>query len=218
MNIDVISNDPLDRADRERRWARAEYDRTHRFVLNFVYRIPSLSDRGIGALVSGWEVAGVGTFQSGTPLTITDPTGGAVYGFVGSTTAQFCPGATAGDVLTKGSVASRLDGYLNKSAFCAIPIVGAINGVGGATGRGNSGRSIVEGPGQANWDVAFSKSARIGGLRDTARLEFRAELFNALNTPQFTNPATVLGNANFGVISSTSVAPRIIQFALKYTF
>ena len=218
INIDTISNDP--RAEKDLRWGRADYDRRHRFVVNFVYRIPGLpgSQAVLDALLSGWELAGVGTIQSGTPLTITDPRGGAVYGFVGTTTGQLCAGATYDDVRTKGHVKSRVDGYLNSNAFCAIPIVGAIDGVGGATGRGNSGRAIVDGPGQANWDLAFSKSGRIGGPGDSARLEFRAEVFNALNTPQFNNPATALGTASFGVISSTSVAPRIIQFALKYVF
>jgi hypothetical protein len=215
VNIDAVSNDP--RADAAARWGRADYDRTHRLVVNFLYRIPGPSAGMLQAL-SGWNLAGVGTFQSGTPLTITDPTGGAVYGFVGTTTAQFCPGAGPDDVPTSGSVSQRLDNFFNRSAFCAVPIVGAINGAGGATGRGNSGRSIVNGPAQANWDMALSRSVRVGGVNQNGRLEFRVELFNAFNTPQFNNPATALGNASFGVINSAAVAPRITQLALKYTF
>ena len=44
------------------------------------------------------------------------------------------------------------------------------------------------------------------------------ELYNALNHPQFANPGTTLGTANFGVITQNSVAPRLIQFAVKYLF
>ncbi len=44
------------------------------------------------------------------------------------------------------------------------------------------------------------------------------EFYNALNHPQFANPGTTLGTATFGVITQTSVAPRLIQFAVKYLF
>ena len=49
-------------------------------------------------------------------------------------------------------------------------------------------------------------------------LRFRAEFFNAFNTPQFGNPGTNVNSSTFGIISSTSVNPRIIQFALKLNF
>ena len=56
-------------------------------------------------------------------------------------------------------------------------------------------------------------------LREPMRFEFRADFFNAFNHPQFTNPAANVGSAStFGVITTTSVGPRIIQFALKYRF
>jgi hypothetical protein len=49
-------------------------------------------------------------------------------------------------------------------------------------------------------------------------LAFRMEFYNALNHPQFANPGTALGSATFGVITQPSVAPRLIQFAMKYLF
>ena len=51
------------------------------------------------------------------------------------------------------------------------------------------------------------------------QLQFRGEFFNIFNHAQFSNPGSNLGAAsNFGVISSTTVGPRIVQLALKYSF
>jgi hypothetical protein len=215
---DVNSNNP--EFDRRQRWGPTDYNRTHRLVLNYVYQIPEvLAGKGlVGKALSGWSLAGVMTLQTGLPMTVTDATGGAAYGNVGTARAQFCPGVTHANVSTPGGVTSRLNGYLNKAAFCAQPIVGAINGVGGATGYGNSGRGIITGPGQNNFDVAIAKRMRVGGIRENSMLEFRTEFFNAFNHAQFNNPGTSFGTANFGLITSTAVAPRIIQFGLKYNF
>jgi hypothetical protein len=77
---------------------------------------------------------------------------------------------------------------------------------------------IVRGPGQFNTDVSIGKITTVGGLRENAQLAFRTEFYNALNHPQFANPGTTFGTATFGVITQTSVAPRLIQFGLKYIF
>src|SRR5690242_15751741 len=55
-------------------------------------------------------------------------------------------------------------------------------------------------------------------LREARSLQFRAEFFNTFNHPQFANPSTNAANSQFGAINSTSVSPRIIQFALKFAF
>jgi hypothetical protein len=76
----------------------------------------------------------------------------------------------------------------------------------------------MQGPGQFNTDFSVGKTFRTGGLREDAVLAFRTEFYNALNHPQFANPGTSLGTATFGVITQNSVAPRLIQFAVKYLF
>ena len=53
---------------------------------------------------------------------------------------------------------------------------------------------------------------------DRVRLEFRTEFFNALNHAQFANPSVSFTSASFGRILSTSVNPRVVQFALKLSF
>ena len=76
----------------------------------------------------------------------------------------------------------------------------------------------MNGPGQVNTDFSLGKRSRVGGLREDAELAFRVEFYNALNHPQFANPGTTLGTASFGVITQSSVAPRLIQFGVKYLF
>jgi hypothetical protein len=76
---------------------------------------------------------------------------------------------------------------------------------------GNSGTFILTGPGYNNWDVAIEKSAQ---LRESLKLQFRAELFNALNHAQFRNPDSLVGDANFGQVTQARDA-RQIQFGLK---
>jgi hypothetical protein len=53
---------------------------------------------------------------------------------------------------------------------------------------------------------------------ESQRLEFRAEAFNAFNTPQFANPDNGLGDGAFGQVTSTKLANRELQLALKYYF
>ena len=88
----------------------------------------------------------------------------------------------------------------------------------GSAGYGNAGQSILDGPGQVNSDFSVGKRSRVGGLRDGAELAFRVEFYNAMNHSQFSNPGTTFRTAGFGVVTQTAVAPRLIQFALKYLF
>jgi hypothetical protein len=55
-------------------------------------------------------------------------------------------------------------------------------------------------------------------IRESQSVQFRAEFFDALNHPQFSLPSASVNGGSLGVITATSVSPRIIQMALKYTF
>ena len=55
-------------------------------------------------------------------------------------------------------------------------------------------------------------------FKDTHQLEFRTEMFNAFNTPQFDIPGSALGTAEFGQVTNTKSANRKIQFGLRYQF
>ena len=87
------------------------------------------------------------------------------------------------------------------------------------TGWGNSPIGIVTGPGQWNWDMSLQKNTKV---TEWGTLQFRAEFYNVWNHPQFNNPTTTAFSgtpfSTFGQISSTSVAPRVIQFGLKFLF
>jgi hypothetical protein len=196
----------------------AEFSRPQRFVLSYLYEFPNFhgSKGGLGKLLGGWSVSGVTTFQSGNPLTVIDTRAGTIYGADGSDAwflpANFCSGASNSSLVTHGSVQSRLGGYINAAAICAPPTIGD------GTGFGNIGRGVLRGPGQNNWDISIAKVTKVKGPTEATNLEFRAQFFNAFNHPQFANPALDASSPSFGTITSTSVSPRLIQFALKYNF
>ena len=111
-------------------------------------------------------------------------------------------------------------GYFNAGVFSTAAPTSASVGIpttGAATACGNVGLGAVLGPGQNNWDMSLSKTTSV--FREGQTVEFRAEFFNIWNHPQFSNP-TVGSNslATFGEITTASVSPRIVQFALKYSF
>ncbi len=207
-----------------------------RVAINYLWNVPDLyhGEGFAGKMANGWSVSGVTIAQDGTPLSVYDQRGGSIFGFgsgnLVTSRAQFCPGKGPANVATPGGVEQRLGGlnggpgYINVNAFCAIPTIGGVNGVGAGTIYGDSGLGIILGPGQFNWDISLIKTTKVGGLHEDATLQFRTEFFNAFNHAQFSNPNA--GNsqqpdislANVGQITSTSVNPRLIQFALKYIF
>jgi hypothetical protein len=102
------------------------------------------------------------------------------------------------------SRAAMLSQYFNPAAY-QLPPVGSF---------GNSGRNTLIGPGSYNLDSSLFKAFPI---RESMKLQFRAEFFNALNHANFANPVANIGTATVGSILSAS-APRILQFALRLTF
>jgi hypothetical protein len=80
---------------------------------------------------------------------------------------------------------------------------------------GNTGRNTLYGPGSVNFDFTVSRAFR---LSESKSIMFRSEFFNAFNHPQFGLPASSIGSAGVGQISSTARSSRQIQFALKFSF
>jgi hypothetical protein len=199
--------------------------RPQRLTVNYSWNLPFGSHQGfLEKITSGWNLSGVTVAQDGIALTVTDTRGGSIYGFgpgtVVTSTAEFAAGMGNANVASPGGVQQRLGGsilggpgWFNKAAFSVTPAIG--NG----TGFGDAGYGELLGPGQFNWDMALVKTTKVGGLREDATLQFRSEFFNTFNHPQFNTPVSVdVSKSTFGQITSTSVNPRLIQFALKYAF
>jgi len=195
------------------------YVRPQRLSVNYAYELPFGKHEGmLDKLTSGWVVSGVTVVTNGYPLTLTDKNAGNIYGGVQQSTPNYAPGMTAANIPTTGPDGSRLGlvtgstGWFNKAAF--TPASSAA-----ANGYGNVGYSVVLGPGQFNWDISLVKTTKVGGINENATLVFRSEFFNAFNHPQFQTPSSdEITASTFGQISSASVNPRLIQFALKYVF
>jgi Carboxypeptidase regulatory-like domain/TonB dependent receptor-like, beta-barrel len=223
-------------------YGRVSFDRPRRFVLNYSYDLPiGKNMQGFeGKILSGWNVSGITVAQSGDPLTFiaaSGPTGptarpalvtGAAYGASttagvnGVSTAQYCPGYSDRNVLTSGSVESRLGDYYNVNAFCPAPIVPY--GDATASDFGDSGIGVALGPGQFNWDISILKNTQI---TERIKMQFRTDFYNAFNHPQFADP----GGSSFATtgfvdvaqgsasnITVTNVNPRLIQFGLHFFF
>jgi len=186
----------------------SDFDRTHRLLINGTYEIPQWGFRwnhsAIGKrLFTGWQISGIGIWQSGAPFSITDSAGAVFYGTTGSR-ANYAPGATAQSALKSGSPQSRLNAYFDTAAFTRA-----------GNFFGNVGRNTMRGPRQRNLDFSVNKHVPI-----TERLtaELRGEFFNALNMVNFAAPTGSIASTGFGGIKATDGNPRVIQFALKLLF
>ena len=194
----------------------ADFSRPQRFVLSGIYKLPTLHEGPLFAhtLANGWQVQGVATLQSGTPLTLTNSDASNLYGTMADHAYydNTLPGCAT--LSLPGSVKSRLTQYFNTSCITQPPTISTDGG----TAFGNTRAGILRGPGQHNVDLALGKITPIAHS-EAVNVEFRAEFFNVFNSTQFSNPDTAYSDgAAFGVITSTSVAPRIGQLALKLNF
>lgn len=206
LDLDFLGND---QTNPRSSYGPSDFDRKHRFVASFVYQPPDFkaAPEFLHPVLSHWQFSGVAVLQSGLPITVIDSTAGSVYGnLVGFTRAE-CTGANPA---SSGSVTARLNGYFNPAAFAPAPMIGD------GTGFGNCGVGVLRGPDQSNLDLGIQRGFPI---KERTTLNFRAELFNFTNTPKFGQPVNdFAAGPAFGVISSTSGNPRIVQFALKLLF
>jgi hypothetical protein len=197
-------------------YGEANFSRRQRLIVSAIYELPAFEHgSGVaGKMLSGWALSTVVTLQSGTPLAFLNTNSNNLFG----TSNDFAylnlsaPGCN-GHLSRSGSVESRVNEYFNTSCFTSPPVISSDGG----TGFGNTKPGLLRGPDQHNADLSLRKTT---ALIERIALEFRAEFFNAFNSAQFGNPDTTFsdGVPAFGKITSTSVAPRVGQLALKLNF
>ena len=205
----------LDRAGSR---ARTAFDLTHNAVIHFVYEIPFGKNlKGVtGMLLKGWQTNGILSIRTGFPWT---PTVGGNDLNTGGDGTPVRP-----DRLKDGRLPDTRSRALwyDPSAFQRVTCQNASRP--DLCHYGNSGRNIMDSPGQRNLDFSMFKNFAV---TEAVKVQFRAEAFNVFNTPYFGQPN------NLGFVSANSVTPdaprvgeirslrasmRVLQFGLKLSF
>jgi hypothetical protein len=192
--------------DRRSEWGPTYFDEKYHFTVSGVYELPigrkkhfgSGWNRGVDAIVGGWQVGAFYTYHTGFPLTIKmsgDPSGTLARSFranvIGTPHDQHLIGPNVK--------------FLDRSPY-DVP---------GPRTFGNAGIGPVRGPGLSSGSLSLGKKFFVS---ESKFLEFRAEAFNLTNTPIFQSPASqTITASTFGEIRS-SQGERNVQLALKFYF
>jgi hypothetical protein len=176
--------------------------RRHRIVASWVYDLPGPAAGVARAVAGGWQLTGIYQWESGEPFTIDSGRDNAGWGLGDNraikTGQPFDPPADL-------PCASQPCVYwFNPRAFAVNP-----NGSFGETLRGE-----YFGPSESVLDLGILKRFE---LPNNMTLQFRAEVFNVLNTVNLNNPEDTVTSGNFGRITGAS-EPRIMQFGMKFGF
>jgi hypothetical protein len=178
-------------------------DVPQRFVASFLYQAPAVHYLGLigREVLSGWQLNGIETLSTGSPFNVTSNVDSNF-----DTIATDRPNVAGNPFLGFGRAKlAKITQFFNTADY-SVPLAGQP--------FGNSPRDPMVGPGNVETDVSAFKRFQIYGR---ANLLYRAELFNLFNNTNLNNPNGVLGNANFGRITSAGNA-RSVQMALKVEF
>ena len=179
------------------------FDARHRLVVSGYWRVPDWRiSNWTRHLANGWALSNIFTLQSGFPIRLTSSADRELMSSLDYET----PGEP-----NQIAPLRRLDPegsggyYFDPSSF-----------VDAALGQiGNAPRTICCGPGTTNLDLAVHK---LVAVRESMKLEFRAETFNVFNHTQFFNPdGNITDGSSFGQVSRAQ-DPRLIQLAVRLTF
>jgi hypothetical protein len=174
------------------------WDRRHISISSFIYQFPffrNAASRATKALLGGWELSGIATFESGTPVSIA--AGPDNLGLGGTT------GNRANAVAPITYPGTRQQWFSTASFQKPGPLQ-----------WGTSARNSVVTPGRNNWNMAMFKAFQ---FKENARFEFRAETFNTFNHTQFNSLSTTVTAGDFGQLNGT-FSPRIFQLGAKLLF
>ena len=227
----------------------SDLDIRHRFTLSSTWDLPG--KKGFAQMMEGWTINNIFTFQTGLPYTgydfenDTSLTGefsdrwnifGSPSDFPWSTAAPGTPGSKFTFIdYANGQSDPRCDAVANPDQLASFGCyIGRNNSVLAPPDAGTFGnlhRNTFRADGIGNWDFSIVKRFK---LTETIGMQFRAEFFNLLNSPQFANPGILFNNdlgipGTFGVAASTpdvaaanpvigTGGPRNIQLGLKFTW
>jgi Carboxypeptidase regulatory-like domain len=189
----------------------SQIDLTHNFTGSVVYDLPFGKGKRYGnswhgaenAVLGNWQVNVIEHVTSGFPLFIYNSGNGSGVNFQWNGLALNRPNRICNGQLSNWTVQE----FFNPACFPAA-----------ASGElGNSDRTPLFGPNFINTDFSAVKNFPLP-LREGTSLQFRAEVFNIFNTPQFAQPNIDLNSPGLGQITATVNNPRLIQFALKLLF
>ena len=203
-----VFREPQDGNNLRAEYGPSEFDVRHRFVASYIWELPFGRGRRWGngwgramdLAFGGWQVTGIHVLQSGLALTAT-LAGANVVNLGGERRAR--PNLVGDPELPESE--RTLARWFNTDAFAAFAVPQAF---------GNAGVGIMRGPGVANFDFTFAKNFQV---TDRRYFQFRTEVFNAFNHPNFGPPNIARDSSGFGQILSAAPA-RIIQFGVKFYF
>ncbi len=181
-------------------------DLTHVLTTSWVYELPfghnrkfQSGNRTVDYILGNWQVNGISTIRSGAPYNITVP------GDIANTgNSNYMRANLIGDPNLDNP--SPSPGYWFNTAAFASPAPFTF---------GNFGRNRLRSDYFRNFDLSVFRQFPI---RESVRLELRAEAFNAFNTPTFRAPTGNISSTNFGKVTGTANSPRQLQIALKLWF
>jgi hypothetical protein len=188
-------------------WGPSSFDRRHVFTFYYIYDLPffqgdtSLTSRVLG----GWQISGSTFMRTGTPLWVTrgDDVAGVGDSFGQPWNQVGDPSNGANGEFSQGT--SDQNFFFNPAAFTK-PAAGTF---------GNAPRDRIYNPGHYQWDIALFKNVAVRG---THNIQFRAEIFNFLNHPNWNGAQADPTNSTFGRVTSKDGSVRDIQLSLRYVF
>jgi hypothetical protein len=203
-----VFREPQDGNNLRAEYGPTEFDVRHRFVASYIWELPfgrgrhwgNGWNRAMDLAFGGWQVTGIHVLQSGLALTAT-LSGANVVSLGGERRAR--PNLVGDPELPESE--RTLARWFNTDAFAAFTVPQAF---------GNAGVGIMRGPGVANFDFSLAKNFQV---TDRRYFQFRTEIFNAFNHPNFGPPNIARDSSGFGQILSAAPA-RIIQFGVKFYF
>jgi len=185
------SNAKRDVHNRPEEYGNSIFDARHRLVVSYLVELPFH-----GSVAGGWQLSGVTTFQTGTPVDAGMSFDNANTGSTGDNRPD-----RVGDPNTGPRTPQQ---WFNTAAFVTpVPLT-----------FGNTGKDVITGPGFKSTDLSLTKNVALGSGN---KLQLRFEVFNLFNNTNFSPPNATFGNAQFGVISSAGEA-REIQLGFKLAF